>query len=312
MGEALTRYRPLIIIGVASTALFLTLCFSGIRDQLLIFLNANPKSPLFEVAISLGFFVTLGFSYLYIRSQDRTRELRIKNVELGEAVDERTQKLMKAEMAAAVGKIASMVGHDLRNPLQSIRNAAFLAKQTPERAEEMLEIIEDSVVHASNILDDLRDITLVAKPEANSVNVRSFLKHVIQTRDIPDTVNVVFEIDEDVTEVSMDQTMMRRVFDNLIKNALEAMPRGGELKVRAYKMGGDVAFEVRDTGTGIPEEVRRNLFEPFVTTKDGGMGLGLAYCKRAVEAHGGNITSSTSGDGSSFTIRIPRTTDQEP
>lgn len=80
-------------------------------------------------------------------------------------------------------------------------------------------------------------------------------------------MNVVFEIDADLTDVSMDQTMIRRVFDNLIKNALEAMPRGGELKVRAYSMGDDVAFEVRDTGTGIPEEVRRNLFEPFITTK---------------------------------------------
>lgn len=117
MGEALTRYRPLIIIGEASTALFLTLCFSDICDQLLIFLNANPKSPFLEGAISLGLFITLGFSYFHLRSQNQTRELRIKNVELGEAVDERTQKLMKAEMAATVGKIASMVGHDLRNPL---------------------------------------------------------------------------------------------------------------------------------------------------------------------------------------------------
>lgn len=75
------------------------------------------KSPFLEGTISLGLFITLGFSYFHLRSQNQTRELRIKNVELGEAVDERTQKLMKAEMAAAVGKIASMVGHDLRNPL---------------------------------------------------------------------------------------------------------------------------------------------------------------------------------------------------
>ena len=311
MGEALTRYRPLIIIGVVSTAFFLTLCFSGVCDQLVTFVNANPESPLVEGVISLGFFVTLGFSYFHLHSQDLIKKLRVKNVELGEALDEHAQKIMKAEMTAAVGKIASMVGHDLRNPLQSIRNAVFLARQTPESAEEMLGVIEDSVVYASNILDDLKDITLVAKPEVDSVNVRSFLKQVIQDRNIPDAVNIVFEIDEDLTEVSMDQTMMRRTFNNLIKNALEAMPRGGELKVRAYKAGRDATFEVRDTGTGIPEGVRRNLFEPFVTTKVGGMGLGLAYCKRAVEAHGGSITSSTSGDGSSFRISIPLTSVQD-
>jgi len=117
---------------------------------------------------------------------------------------------------------------------------------------------------------------------------------------------VTIELGEGFEELQLDPLKMRRVLDNLIGNALEAMPRGGELKITAGTVDRKVIIKVSDTGVGIPAEEMKNLFKPFHTTKPKGMGLGLAQCKRAVEAHGGNIAcESMVGEGTTFTVTLP-------
>jgi len=96
------------------------------------------------------------------------------------------------------------------------------------------------------------------------------------------------------------------VLDNLVGNAVEAMPEGGTLTVTAEKEEDVIVISVSDTGVGIPDEELVNLFKPFQTTKKGGLGLGLAYCKRAIEDHGGKITvESKVGEGTTFTVGLP-------
>jgi signal transduction histidine kinase len=111
----------------------------------------------------------------------------------------------------------------------------------------------------------------------------------------------------------VDPTKVRRVLDNLIRNACEAVAGPGVVTVRVRREAGALVIEVRDTGVGIPEEFRPYLFQTFKTTKKRGLGLGLAYCKRAVEAHGGSIeVESRVGEGTTFTVKLPQPVDREP
>jgi two-component system, sporulation sensor kinase E len=106
--------------------------------------------------------------------------------------------------------------------------------------------------------------------------------------------------------ILLDPDIMHRVVDNLVKNAVEAMPNGGKLTVIAVREGDSISVSVSDTGVGITEESRRKLFSPLYTTKSGGMGLGLTYCRRAVEAQGGTISfESEVGVGTTFHITVP-------
>jgi signal transduction histidine kinase len=130
---------------------------------------------------------------------------------------------------------------------------------------------------------------------------------VLQGTTIPDNVEVTPLIGEGLDSISIDPDIMHRVIDNLVKNAVEAMPHGGTLTIEAKKDDTDTKISVSDTGVGIPEEVRSHIFAPLYTTKAGGMGLGLTYCKRAVEAHGGTLSFQTeTGKGTTFTINLPQ------
>ena len=105
---------------------------------------------------------------------------------------------------------------------------------------------------------------------------------------------------------NLDERAILRVIINLIKNAVEAMPKGGDLSIKAGVEDEVLMLEISDTGTGIETQTQKNIFTPFYTSKEMGSGLGLAYCKQAIEAHGGQISfESELGKGTAFTVRIP-------
>ena len=111
---------------------------------------------------------------------------------------------------------------------------------------------------------------------------------------------------------TLDNVKMRRVMDNLIRNAIEAMEDGGRLTISAREAKDEIVIEVTDTGIGIPESEMKNLFKPFYTTKPTGIGLGLTYCRRTVEAHKGTIeVESKAGEGTKITISMPKTPEAE-
>ena len=123
---------------------------------------------------------------------------------------------------------------------------------------------------------------------------------------VPGNVDLDLSLGDGVGSIVVDPTQIRRVIDNLLRNAVEAMPDGGKLMVSSEVQGDDIDLRVRDTGVGISEDELGNLFKPFHTTKSKGMGLGLVYCKRAVEAHGGSIVvESKVGVGTTFIVRLP-------
>lgn len=234
------------------------------------------------------------------RLKQRTQELAETNA-----------KLVKSERLAAIGELAGMVGHDLRNPLTGIKNAAYFLRRkntfpTPQ-AGEMLDIIDACVIHSNKIINDLLDYSREIRLECKEVSVKLLAKSALAMVPIPEKVQILTNIEED-QKINADEEKMTRVFINLLKNAIDAMPDGGTIHLNSVTVGASdhVEISVSDTGVGIPAEILPRLFSPLLTTKAQGMGFGLAICKRIVEAHGGIITIKTVvGRGTTFTIILP-------
>jgi PAS domain S-box-containing protein len=244
-------------------------------------------------------------------------ELAEYSMGLERLVEERTAelkqaqaKLLQSERMAAIGELAGMVGHDLRNPLTGIKNAAYYLKKkwapnADASEKEMLEVIDSAINHANRIISDLLDYSREMHLEPIECTPHSLLKEALPMIQIPDNTKIAdYTLDE--PKIKADVGKIVRVFINLIKNAVDAMPEGGTLEIRSTTTNGNLNIAFTDTGKGISEEVMAKLFTPLFTTKAQGMGFGLAICKRVVEAHGGKITvKSTVDKGTTFTITLP-------
>jgi signal transduction histidine kinase len=228
------------------------------------------------------------------------------------------EALLRSQRLATIGEAAAMVGHDLRNPLQAIITGVYLGRKgyeslPPEYAKvaeeyglvKWLSLVEGEIEYMDKIVSDLQDYAVPLKPDLSQVNIAQLLKDVLSKTQIPSNVNVSVHVEEGL-QLMIDRSLMKRIFSNLITNAVQAMPEGGELTVDASKSDEEALVSFHDTGVGIPQEDFSRLFNPFFTTKAKGQGLGLAVCKRLVEAHGGEITvKSKLGEGATFTIRLP-------
>jgi len=228
-------------------------------------------------------------------------------------------RLVEAQRLAAIGETTAMVGHDLRNPLQAIVSTIYLAKRKLESPPEpsgkpavkpglvdMLETIENESQYMNKIVSDLQDYATPLKTEPKPVQMESLVKDTLLRMRIPQNIKVSFKVSEALQTVTVDPAVMRRVFSNLIMNAIQAMPNGGELTIDLSRTEEDLLVSFRDTGVGIPEENLGKLFNPFFTTKSKGQGLGLPVCKKLVEACDGRITvESKPGEGSTFTVKLP-------
>ncbi|MGA2971116.1 MAG: PAS domain S-box protein [Candidatus Bathyarchaeia archaeon] len=236
------------------------------------------------------------------------QELETYSKHLEELVEERTKKLRAAERLAAVGETAAMVGHDLRNPLQGIAGALYLLKQeslTARERNEMLQLIQDNVEYSDAIVRDLSDYSAEIQLKLVETTLKSITRGAIQAVKVPEKVTVQ-DLSEDYPAFRVDPDRMRRVFINLIENAIEAMPQGGTLTISSKQSNGSVEIALSDTGSGVPKKVMENLWKPLQTTKAKGLGLGLAICKRITDAHGGTINvKSKTGEGTTVTIRLP-------
>ena len=220
----------------------------------------------------------------------------------------RLQELHKRhnlELVAGVQRISSMVRHDIRGPLQTIMNAAYIANREPEKREEMMGIITGSVKHANDIMEDWKNQDFEETLDITEVDLSQLISDSLAASLIPSSVTV--EVNVESMKVSLDKVKMRRVMDNLIRNALEAMKNDGRLTISTREDEHEIKIEVSDTGIGILETELGKLFRPFYTTKAMGMGLGLTYSRRAVEAHEGTIdVESKAGEGAKFTISLPK------
>lgn len=225
------------------------------------------------------------------------------------------KKLFKSERLAAIGELAGMVGHDLRNPLAAIKNAVYFIKKKgnsiqEEQAKKMLEIIDNGIIRSDKIINDLLEYARNMHLELEVDSVQNVLLDALSMVRIPENVTVINMVSDEPT-FRVDKNKIERVFVNLIKNAADAMPNGGAITLHCRQVNDSVEIAFTDTGVGIPEEIRSKLFSQLVTTKAQGMGFGLAICKRIIEAHSGIITvESEEGKGAAFKVTLPVETKQ--
>jgi PAS domain S-box-containing protein len=219
-------------------------------------------------------------------------------------------RLLKAERSAAIGELAAMVGHDLRNPMTGIATATYnlkksLGKRMDRETREMLEIIEQDVRDSDKIVSDLLEYSREPRVELRETNAKSIIANVLRQVKVPRSVRIVNRT-KNQPMIAVDTEKMKRAFANLITNALEAMPKGGTLTVTSSGSNDKLEIAFTDTGTGMTGETLGKIWSPLFTTKAKGIGLGLPIAKRLVEAHGGSITvKSTAGKGSTFTVTLP-------
>jgi PAS domain S-box-containing protein len=220
------------------------------------------------------------------------------------------EELAKSQRLATIGELAAMVGHDLRNPLTGIAAATYslkktLGPKTSKKEKEMLQLIEQGIEHSDKIITDLLEYSMGIQLELTQTDAKSIIRDSLMSMKIPRGIRVV---DSTKTEppIELDVDKIRRVLVNLIWNAVDAMPRGGTLKIASRKSNGNLEVSITDTGVGITNETMKDLWTPLHTTKAKGMGLGLPVAKRLVEAHRGHINVETKlGKGSTFTVTIP-------
>jgi signal transduction histidine kinase len=217
---------------------------------------------------------------------------------------------MMEERVNTIEELAAMIGHDLRNPLTGILSATYYLRKKygtlmDEKGRDMLEVIKKDIDYSNKIINDLLEYSKAVKLDLKETNPKSAVTEALSHVDFPKNVQLI-DLTENTPTIKVDVDRMKRAFINLIKNAVDAMPDGGKLTITSEKANDKVKISFADTGMGISEENLKKLFGPLFTTKAKGMGLGLAICKRVVEAHGGTISvESVVGKGTVFTIIIP-------
>jgi two-component system NtrC family sensor kinase len=234
---------------------------------------------------------------------------------------EMQQALLQSEKLAAMGKLTSQIAHELNNPIYGIMNTLELLRTEVPPESKRRRILELSLSETQRLAEMLRNMLSFSKPEEEKrrpVKLNELVEGILLVMEKQmkeSNIKVETYFNETLPEVIASTNQMRQVVLNLVKNAKEAMPKGGSLTVRTRREDDKVMVAIQDTGVGIPEELRDKIFEAFFTTKQKvkGVGLGLSVCYGIVKDHGGEIRVESEVDkGTTFTILLPMSSHEDP
>ena len=222
---------------------------------------------------------------------------------------------LRAEQLAWVGQMAAGIAHEIRNPLMAIKLLVQTATDRPggpTLRPRDFQVLEEEIIRLEAIVSGFLDFARPPRPEPRPVDVVELASQVadgLRPRADLQGVSIIVEEPAEHVIASADPNQLRQVLLNLLFNALDAQPRGGEVRVAAAVEGAEdpqLAMTVADNGSGLPLGVGERIFEPFVSTKESGLGLGLSICRRIIEAHGGSLTAANRPQGGAiFTLRFP-------
>ena len=248
-----------------------------------------------------------------VRSRDELGELGRELNRMTDEIRDSREKLVRAEKDAAWREMARQVAHDIKNPLTPIQVSAELCKRAhDEKSPEFERIFERTiaitlrqVAHLREVAGDFHALTGVRKSALVRVDVGAMLGEVLELyRALALESGVEIDAQLDSALVLADKAALRRVLQNLVSNAFEAMPKGGRLQASVQREEGLVRIALQDSGEGLSAEAQARLFEPYFTTRSKGTGLGLAIARRVLEDLGGSIELRNSESGSGVLVRL--------
>ncbi len=253
-----------------------------------------------------------------INTDDEFSELAKSFNYMSEKLIELQEDIRKKEREATIGKIASGIVHDLKHPVRSIENNSKLISRLysdEEYRKTFNNIMERELLNINRFLDDLHELSSPKPLEFVPVNPEGLIINVIESVSVEaknSNVEIIKNLSADGIKVLADKFALERVFKNIVINAIQAMPQGGRLTIdchcelTAKQSQPFLEISFKDTGTGIPHETLKIIFEDYKTTKKKGLGLGLAISKKIINQHNGTIgVESTPQKGTTFTIKLP-------
>lgn len=221
------------------------------------------------------------------------------------------EKAVRSEKLSAIGKLASGVAHELRNPLGVMKNAVYYINmlgpsKLSSEVRENLEIISYEIDKSDRIISDILDFVRAHKPVLKPFSINDIIDEVMNRVARFPNIEFVLELDQSLPMVNMDALQIHQVFYNIVKNAIDAIKKNGTLTIKTGRDGDFAYASFKDTGCGISKENMTKLFEPLYSTKTDGTGLGLSICDHLIGMHGGTIAvESEPGKGSTFTVKLP-------
>ena len=260
---------------------------------------------------------------LKIRNTQLLSDLQRKHEELEQsyqALQTAQEKLIQSEKLASIGRLASRIAHELRNPIQAIRMGIEVFKhdlaENPAAAEiqalvsPTLQHIDQEIIAVNTIIQDLLEYAREMKFEFTSTDINNLIEGVLfnLTETLAARQIQVETHYGDISEVIVDGIRVRQAIINIVQNAIEAIGQDGRLTITTTtRDAATISITVQDTGCGLTEEAQQRMFEPFFTTKEQGTGLGMSIVHRILEAHHGSIeVASQPGQGATLTLALPR------
>ena len=237
--------------------------------------------------------------------KERTKKLN----EAYEKLKRAQEELVRKERLAILGQLAGGVGHELRNPLGVIKNSVYFLNMVlhnkGDKVRKHLGIINKEICLANEIISNLLDFSRVKPPQCSSVDLNDLINETLAECYIPRHVKLIKKLAGNLPLIFVDRSQVQRALLNIITNAVQAMPEGGQLKLESKVDDKAITIAIADTGLGIPKENLKRIFQPLFTTKTTGVGLGLTVSKSLLEANNGKIyVRSKVGKGTTFYLKF--------
>lgn len=222
------------------------------------------------------------------------------------------KNLANSEKLAALGRVASGVAHEIRNPLAAMKLKIQMAARgdfDKSKLEKTFAVLNEEIARLDRLISKMLDAGKQKKLNLELIAPDEILRgrlEFVREKSEAQNVKIGFDFSAEDEKINADAEKLTQVFDNLLLNALEAMPSGGVLKVNSFKDANKIFYEFSDSGAGVSSAEKEQIFEPFFTTKDKGTGLGLAISREIIEAHGGKLFLADAKKGARFVVELPR------
>lgn len=312
-----------LIFGASTLLLFqseIFFTFSKLWDPMWWYWHVIKAVVFSGLLIGLAYGFSRTFYRLHssrIKQAKFLEEIELKNVELkkaNERIKETQRYLNESEKLASLGKMAAALAHEIKNPLGAITNSLGVLDKYNSLASDDLElvgIVEREIERLNKLVEDFLDFARPSNLNRKNTDINLLIDETLSILELDSTIkgiNIIKSLDSNIPNLMLDRNHIKQGLLNVLINAIQAMKKGGNLtiKTRHNQVEGEVELTVSDTGTGMSEDILSQVFQPFFTTKDTGLGLGLNIVHKIIKEHGGYITiTSRKGEGTDMQLNFP-------